>query len=171
MRRIEQPASTAQNAVQEVFPKEEEEEEEEEDSSNTQPTKDFNSPAEYQKLLAEYPGLRIKLRDIYKTTQEEAWDTASFTPHHRERPNRGAWTAEKGFNRGVGKVRKWRETCEDGECTGSDAEGFMKFIALVVGERGDMEYGVVLLRWVFGRATAQVYFKFLMHITPITPSE
>lgn len=48
---------------------------------------------------------------------------------------RAHWTTEKGFKRGLGQVTKWRENCEDGESTGSDAEGFMKFIALVAGSQ------------------------------------
>lgn len=45
--------------------------------------------------------------------------------------SRGQWTREKGFNRGLGKVRKARERCEAGLDTGKDAEGFMRFVALV----------------------------------------
>jgi hypothetical protein len=45
----------------------------------------------------------------------------------------GSWTAEKGFNRGLDKVRRWRESCEDG-VGGANSEGFRQFAALVLGE-------------------------------------
>jgi hypothetical protein len=101
--------------------------------------------AEIQKLFAEYPNLRSKLREIYNITLEEGWDAEQKHStyhrgdqqahnHHHHHNNRGTWTAEKGFNRGVGKVRKWREGCEGGECTDIDAEGFMKFMTLVAGD-------------------------------------
>lgn len=103
--------------------------------------------AEIQKLFAEYPNLRFKLREIYNITLEEEWNAEQKHStyhrgdrqghnhnHHHHHNNRGTWTAEKGFNRGVGKVRRWREGCEGGECTDTDAEGFMKFMALVAGE-------------------------------------
>ncbi|EED16775.1 HIT finger domain protein, putative [Talaromyces stipitatus ATCC 10500] len=107
--------------------------------------------AEIQKLFAEYPNLRSRLREIYKTTLEEEWnatapdskhstyhrgDRQAHNHHHHHNNNRGTWTAEKGFNRGVAKIRRWREGCEGGECTDADAEGFVKFMALVAGERG-----------------------------------
>ncbi|KAH8700530.1 hypothetical protein BGW36DRAFT_130523 [Talaromyces proteolyticus] len=101
---------------------------------------DLGSSIQLQKLFEQYPGLRRRLQEIYKITLEEEWDQeqnqVSMGNHHRRHRGghkRGVWTAEKGFNRGLGKVRKWRESCEDGESVGSDAEGFMKFMALVAG--------------------------------------
>ena len=102
--------------------------------------------AEIQKLFTEYPNLRNKLREIYKITLEEEWDAEQRHStnqrgdrqpynHHPHSNNRGAWTAERGFNRGVGKVRRWREGCESGECTDADAEGFVKLMALIAEER------------------------------------
>lgn len=52
------------------------------------------------------------------------------TPSRR---SRGPWTAEKGFNRGLGRVRKLRQNCEDGTETGRNAEAFMHFLAVVNG--------------------------------------
>lgn len=108
-------------------------------------THNFEYSVELQKLFAEYPGLRAKLQEIYRATLEEEWNAAALKQNHSthrgerykhdHNNSRATWTAEKGFNRGLGKVRKWRESCEGGECTDSDAEGFMKFIALVAGER------------------------------------
>ena len=103
---------------------------------------------ELQDLLRQYPQLRDHLRDIYKTTLEEEWVEVQAQPPQtgRGRPNgrggrggggyrnRGPWTREKGFNRGLGKVRKYRERCEDGLEVGKDAEGFMRFVALVEGQ-------------------------------------
>ena len=101
-----------------------------------------------QDLLRQHPQLRDHLRDIYKTTLEEEWVEIQAQPPQtgRGRPNgrggrggggyrnRGPWTREKGFNRGLGKVRKYRERCEDGLEIGKDAEGFMRFVALVEGQ-------------------------------------
>lgn len=109
----------------------------------------FSSSEEAQKLFAEYPGLRAKLREIYKTTQEEEWNSASLAPshnrynnykHHNNNRPPPTWTAERGFNRGLGKVRKWREGCEGGDFTDSDAEGFMKFIALAAPENEGSQF-------------------------------
>lgn len=100
---------------------------------------DLGSSPELQKLFEEYPGLRERLREIYKSTLEEEWESEPMGGrNHRGGGGGGGhkralWTAEKGFRRGLGHVTKWRENCEDGESTGSDAEGFMKFIALVAG--------------------------------------
>jgi hypothetical protein len=104
------------------------------------------SSKELQDIFTKFPGLRGKLRDIYQLTLEEEW-VSTYQPDsgrgydrrrggHRGRGgNRGHWTAERGFNRGLGRVRKWRESCEDGQSTGPDAEGFMRFVALVNGDR------------------------------------
>ena len=105
---------------------------------------------ELQDLLRQYPQLPDHLRDIYKTTLEEKWVEVQAQPpqagrgRHNGRGgrggrgggyrNRGPWTREKGFNRGLGKVRKYRERCEDGLEVGKDAEGFMRFVALVEGQ-------------------------------------
>ena len=71
--------------------------------------------AEIQKLFAEYPNLRAKLREIHNITLEEEWDAEQKRStyhrgdrqahnHHHHHNNRGTWTAEKGFNRGVEKL-------------------------------------------------------------------
>lgn len=90
-------------------------------------------------LFEQCPTLRDQLRDIYKATLEEQWVEG---PVHKDRPrhfgksrppprSRGPWTREKGFKRGLGKVRKYREQCEDGSETGKGAEGLMRLLALV----------------------------------------
>ncbi|KAJ9272396.1 hypothetical protein DTO212C5_1581 [Paecilomyces variotii] len=105
----------------------------------------LSSSKELQELFSRYPQLRSRLRDIYKVTLEDEWVEArppvrgrgfgrGRGAHGRGRGgSRGPWTAQKGFNRGLGKVRKWRDSCEEGSSTGPDAEGFMKFVALVNG--------------------------------------
>ncbi|KAL1854609.1 hypothetical protein Plec18167_003272 [Paecilomyces lecythidis] len=104
------------------------------------------SSKELQELFEKYPQLRIRLRDIYKVTLEEEWIEARAPARGRgfgrgrgsygrgRGGSRGPWTAEKGFKRGLGKVKNWRDSCEEGSSTGSDAEAFMKFVALVNGE-------------------------------------
>ncbi|KAL1970626.1 hypothetical protein VTN77DRAFT_4270 [Rasamsonia byssochlamydoides] len=116
---------------------------EETKSGNKEPfsLESLGSSKELQDLFTRYPGLRGKLREIYRSTLEEEWASTQEPGrgrghdrrrgHHRGGGNRGQWTAEKGFNSGLGKVRKWRESCEDGRSTGPDAEGFMRFFALV----------------------------------------
>ncbi|KAL4763380.1 zinc finger HIT domain-containing protein [Aspergillus foveolatus] len=90
-------------------------------------------------LFERYPPLRDQLRDIYKATLEEQWVEG---PAHKDRPRHsgrgkptprghGPWTREKGFRRGLGKVRKYRGQCEDGSETGKGAEGFMRLLTLV----------------------------------------
>lgn len=107
----------------------------------------LGSSKELKELFSQYPQLRDQLRDIYKVTLEEAWAESQVRPSGRRpfgkgrgphRVNRGPWTPEKGFRRGLGKVRKLRVRCEDGVDTGRDAEGFMGFITLVNGESRDM---------------------------------
>ncbi|KAJ5157104.1 uncharacterized protein N7482_008204 [Penicillium canariense] len=96
---------------------------------------------ELQELLSRYPQLRSQLHDIYQATQEEEWQEW-YNPPTRGRPygrggrgssrrSRGPWTAEKGFNRGLGKVRKLRQDYEEGSETGVSVEAFMEFLALV----------------------------------------
>ncbi|KAM0108947.1 hypothetical protein ACP6JB_005318 [Aspergillus fumigatus] len=99
------------------------------------------SSPQVKDLLAQSPQLRDCLRDIYKITLEEEWieqgPPGRSRPYHRGRGgyrNRGSWTREKGFNRGLGKLRKLRERCEGGSETGKHAEAFMNFMALVNGE-------------------------------------
>ena len=96
----------------------------------------LGSSRELGDLLRQFPELRAQLRDMYRATLEEAWE--SQAPPQRGRGkgprNRGAWTHEKGFKRGLGKVRKYRQICEDGSVSGKDAEGFMRFVKLVNGE-------------------------------------
>lgn len=118
-------------------------------SESTQPPKKnghlpdletLGTSAELHELFTRYPQLRSQLYDIYKTTLEEEW--VEFQPqagrgrggNGRGRGgvrNRGQWTREKGFSRGLGKVKKSRERCEAGLDTGRDAEGFLRFVALV----------------------------------------
>lgn len=101
--------------------------------------------SELQELLSRYPQLRSQLHEIYQATQEEEWQEW-YTPPMRGRPygrggrgpsrrSRGSWTAEKGFNRGLGKVRKLRQDCEGGAETGVRAEAFMEFLAVVNKDR------------------------------------
>jgi len=101
--------------------------------NSTEPLKleELGSSPELQQLFERYPGLRAKLREIYRTTLEEEWSSDYRVGGHGRAP----WTAEKGFKRGLGQVTKWRESCEDGSSTGAEAEGFMKFIALVTGSQ------------------------------------
>lgn len=109
----------------------------------------LGTSSELQDLFCQYPQLRFQLRDIYQTTLEEEWVEVQPVggggggfrggrPSGRGRGggyrNRGPWTREKGFNRGLGKVRKLRERCEAGVEIGKGAEGFMRFVALVHGE-------------------------------------
>lgn len=109
----------------------------------------LGTSSELQDLFRRYPQLRDQLRDIYQTTLEEEWVEVQPVggrgggfrggrPGGRGRGggyrDRGPWTREKGFNRGLGKVRKLRERCETGVEIGKDAEGFMRFVALVHGE-------------------------------------
>ncbi|KAJ5678730.1 hypothetical protein N7462_006974 [Penicillium macrosclerotiorum] len=97
--------------------------------------------SELQALFTRYPQLRGQLQEMYQATQEEEWQEW-YTPPTRGRPHgrggkgpsrrsRGPWTTEKGFNRGLGKVRKLRQDCEEGSETGVGAEAFMAFLALV----------------------------------------
>ncbi|KAJ5278830.1 hypothetical protein N7478_004202 [Penicillium angulare] len=100
------------------------------------------SSTEIQTLLQRYPQLRTQLAEIYRAAQEEEWvewynpPTRGRGGHGRggkgsTRRSRGPWTAEKGFNRALGKVRKMRQDCEDGTETGVPAEAFMQFLNLV----------------------------------------
>ncbi|EAW08266.1 zinc finger HIT domain-containing protein [Aspergillus clavatus NRRL 1] len=102
------------------------------------------SSPQIKDLLAQNPKLRDQLQDIYKTTLEEEWvehgHAGRSRPYRRGRggrgghQNRGSWTWEKGYNRGLGKVRKMRERCEEGLETGKHAEDFMKFRTLINGD-------------------------------------
>lgn len=92
-------------------------------------------------MLDEYPRLRDQLRDIYQATREEEWveiQPSAGRGRGRGTRSRGPWTAEKGFKRGLGKVRQYRQRCEEGLETGKDAEGFMRFSRLVNGEDGEV---------------------------------
>ncbi|KAE8379105.1 hypothetical protein BDV26DRAFT_174399 [Aspergillus bertholletiae] len=101
----------------------------------------LGSSPQLMDLLDRYPALRDQLRDIYKATLEEEWVETQVQggrrPFGRGKGaprSRGPWTREKGFNRGLGKVRKLREMCEEGSEVGKSAEGYMRFVALVNGE-------------------------------------
>lgn len=104
------------------------------------------SSPELKELLSRHPQLRDHLHEIYRSTLEEEWVEWYTQPtrgrgHGRggktpTRRSRGPWTAEKGFNRGLGRVRKLRQSCEDGTETGKGAEAFMRFFALVNGQEG-----------------------------------
>lgn len=102
------------------------------------------SSPELKELLSHHPQLRDQLHEIYRSTLEDEW-VEYYTPPTRgrghgrggktqSRRSRGPWTAEKGFNRGLGRVRKMRQNCEDGSETGRNAEAFMQFLALVNGQ-------------------------------------
>ncbi|KAJ5139631.1 hypothetical protein N7448_003039 [Penicillium atrosanguineum] len=104
---------------------------------------------ELKELLLRHPQLRNQLHEIYRGTQEDQW-VEWYTPPTRgrghgrggrapTRRSRGPWTAEKGFNRGLGRVRKFRQDCEEGTETGTDAEAFMQFLALVHGQQEQSE--------------------------------
>ncbi|KAL4973497.1 hypothetical protein BDW66DRAFT_102020 [Aspergillus desertorum] len=90
-------------------------------------------------IFERYPPLRDQLRDIFEATLEERWvegPAYNDRPRHfgRGKPplrSHGPWTREKGFKRGLGKVRKYRAQCEDGSETGKAAEGFMRLLTLV----------------------------------------
>lgn len=104
--------------------------------------KSIASSPELKILFEQYPSLRDQLRDIYTATLEEEWvEVQTHGNRHRSfhrgkggPRNRGPWTREKGFNRGLGKVRKFRERCEEGLETGKASEGLMRFMKLVNGE-------------------------------------
>jgi len=112
------------------------------------PTSIAASP-ELKGLLLRHPQLRSQLYEIYRGTQEDQW-VEWYTPPTRgrghgrggrtpTRRSRGPWTAEKGFNRGVGRIRKFRQDCEEGTETGTNAEAFMQFLFLVNGQRDQPE--------------------------------
>ncbi|KAK2742474.1 hypothetical protein FQN57_005365 [Myotisia sp. PD_48] len=101
-----------------------------------------------QELWTRFPTLRSKLLEVYKLTLEEEWIETGPPTYGRGRGrgrgnhsrmhgrSRGPWTPGKGFNRGVGKVRKWRESCEAngpsiGNTNWANKEAFRQFIALV----------------------------------------
>ncbi|KAK2746777.1 hypothetical protein FQN55_005504 [Onygenales sp. PD_40] len=102
-------------------------------------------------ILARFPGLRSQLREIYRLTLEEEW--VEMRPAYHGRAvrggrgrggygsrggrSRGPWTEEKGFNRGLGKVRRLRESFESGLVSGPDAEGFGQFASLVLADHDD----------------------------------
>ncbi|KAL5339079.1 hypothetical protein BJX70DRAFT_178105 [Aspergillus crustosus] len=103
--------------------------------------------SEIKEILQQYPSLREQLRDMYKATLQEQWVEG---PAPRDRPrcfgrgkqpqrSHGPWTREKGFKRGLGKVRKYRTQCEDGVETGKRAEGFMRLLTLVNGNEGSLQ--------------------------------
>ncbi|KXG53631.1 uncharacterized protein PGRI_006810 [Penicillium griseofulvum] len=107
---------------------------------------EVGASSEMKELLSQYPELRSLLQDMFQSTLEEEW-VESYTPPARSRGrgrgrgrggsaprSRGPWTSEKGFNRGLGRVRKLRQDCEDGTETGPTAEAFMRFMALVKGK-------------------------------------
>ncbi|PGG96764.1 hypothetical protein GX51_07674 [Blastomyces parvus] len=110
--------------------------------------KDLESSHALKDLFARYPALRSQLRDIYKLTLEEEWVETKHNNYGRGRGrgrggfsgrggrSRGPWNEEKGFNRGLGKVRRLRETLESNNGAGnsSDIEGFARFAALILGD-------------------------------------
>lgn len=100
------------------------------------------SSAEMKALIDQHPQLREQLREFYQSTLEEEWVETYTAPAGRGRGrglgrggmtsrSRGPWTPEKGFNRGLGRVRKLRQDVEDEKETGQTAEAFMRFLALV----------------------------------------
>ncbi|KKZ62149.1 hypothetical protein EMCG_00464 [[Emmonsia] crescens] len=108
--------------------------------------KDLESSQALKDLFARFPTLRSQLRDIYKLTLEEEWVEMKHSNYGRGRGrgrggftgrggrSRGPWNEEKGFNRGLGKVRRLRETLEsnNGAANSTDIEGFRQFTALVL---------------------------------------
>ncbi|PGH19840.1 hypothetical protein AJ80_03757 [Polytolypa hystricis UAMH7299] len=104
----------------------------------------LKSSPELQALFSRFPNLRSQLREIYNLTLEEEWEEmkphsshsgrgrgrgGGFGARGREK-SRGYWTEGKGFNRGLGRVRRWREIWEEG-FGGNDGDGFMQFAALI----------------------------------------
>ncbi|KAJ5231780.1 uncharacterized protein N7469_006368 [Penicillium citrinum] len=85
---------------------------------------------EVTELFRRYPKLRNQLHDIYKSTLE---GVVSMVEGGRAptRRSRGPWTSEKGFNRGMGRVKKFRQDYEEGYETGVAAEAFVQFLNLV----------------------------------------
>ncbi|KAJ5085983.1 hypothetical protein N7532_010754 [Penicillium argentinense] len=113
---------------------------------NLAPSSISASP-EITELLRRHPLLRDQLHDMYRSTLEDEW-IEWYTPPTRGRFNgrggkapsrrsRGPWTAEKGFNRGLGRVRKFRQDCEEGNETGAGAEAFLQFLNLVQNNQQD----------------------------------
>ncbi|OJD26625.1 hypothetical protein ACJ73_01993 [Blastomyces percursus] len=110
--------------------------------------KDLESSHALKNLFAQYPALRSQLRDIYKLTLEEEWVETKHNNYGRGRGrgrggfsgrggrSRGPWNEEKGFNRGLGKVRRLRETLESNNwaANSNDIEGFARFATLVLGD-------------------------------------
>jgi len=107
----------------------------------------LESSPELEALWHRFPLLRPKLREIYKITLETEWVEIKAPIYTRGRgrgkfgyggKTTGPWTPGKGCNRGLYKVRKWRESCEDG-VGGVGHEGFMQFAALVLAKCGSQE--------------------------------
>jgi zinc finger HIT domain-containing protein 3 len=96
-------------------------------------------------IFTQYTSLHGKLRDIYRATLEEEWIESRTSDswglngkkagYYRSGERRGPWTAEKGFNRGMQMAKRWREDCEEGLIPGPEAEGFLKFVNLVISEQ------------------------------------
>lgn len=111
------------------------------DKQNQRSSAAVAASPELKELLSRYPELLGQLHEMYRSTLEDEW-VEWYTPPTRgrghgrggrapPRRSRGPWTTEKGFNRGLGRVRKLRHDCEDGTETGKTAEAFMQFLALV----------------------------------------
>ncbi|PGH19089.1 hypothetical protein AJ79_00123 [Helicocarpus griseus UAMH5409] len=107
---------------------------------------DLESSQALRDLFVRYPNLRSQLRDIYNLTLEEEWVEMKPNYNHgrgrgrgrggqhgRGGRSRGPWTEEKGFNRGLGKVKRLRENLEN-NIDVSDCEGFGQFAALVLAD-------------------------------------
>ena len=108
-----------------------------------------------QELFLQYPHLRGQLREIYQVTLQEAWIEDQDQPEDRYgtgggysrgrrrvmKKNRGPWTEEKGFRRGLGRVRKFREQVAAGYGLQYEAEkkkdlqGLVRFMDLVINQR------------------------------------
>ncbi|KAJ6144296.1 hypothetical protein N7470_008191 [Penicillium chermesinum] len=112
-----------------------------EDTSQKSSIAAIGGSTEIQELLRRYPQFREQLYETYLATKEEEWVEWYTKPARGRsfgrggkaptRRSRGQWTTEKGFNRGLGKVRKLRKDCEEGTETGRTAEAFMQFLKLV----------------------------------------
>lgn len=105
------------------------------------PFSKLQTSQELQELFSKYPTLRSQLSHIYKSTrppqtdaEEQGSGYRNFSERGRGRSDgrnqssfdRGGWTLEKGFNRGLSQLKRLR----DGD-NKEDAEGLREFSELV----------------------------------------
>jgi hypothetical protein len=105
--------------------------------------------SELKHLFTRYPALRSQLQTIYKYTkppepssEEQARSHGDFSGHARSRnghnwSDRGAWTEEKGFDRGLSLLKKLRNGGKE------NSEGLKEFSELVhlVRQREEIAHG------------------------------